>query len=214
ESDVKVRRRGGLLVDYATLNVSCPNAPAGCQLSHPDQIRALLTDIQADPELKRLPTLLKLSPDLSDEDVARLADLALEGGAAGIVATNTSARMAGERGGLSGAPLRQRSTEVIRQVRRRAGDRLTIIGVGGIFPAEDAFDKILAGATLVQLYTGFIYEGPGIVRTINRGLVHLLAERGFSRIQDAVGTEDNTPLAFTPSPQPRPTRADASGAAG
>lgn len=171
-------------VDYVTLNVSCPNVVPGRQLSDPVAIRALLRAVGEMPDARRRPALLKISPDLETAEVEALTDLALDGGAVGMVATNTSAAMAAGRGGLSGAPLRERSTAVIRQIRRRAGDRLAIIGVGGVFTAEDALEKILAGASLVQVYTGFIYRGPGMVRDLKRGLAKLLARRGVQSVAE------------------------------
>lgn len=191
EEYLRVLRRCAPLVDYVTLNVSCPNVPAGRQLSDPAQIRSLLAAVAADPDLARRPTLLKISPDLEDEDVDRLVDLSLEGGAAGIVATNTSAGLArrlGPRGGLSGAPLRDRSSEVVRRIRGRAGSRLTIVAVGGVFTAADAWEKIVAGATLVQLYTGFVYRGPPIIGEIRRGLAQRRRDGGYQRLEDAVGS--------------------------
>jgi dihydroorotate dehydrogenase len=158
-------------------------------LNEPDQVRELLRATRYAPELRRLPALLKISPDLDEDEIAALTDLALEEGAAGIVATNTSARMAGARGGLSGAPLRARSTEVIRQVRRRAGAALTIIGVGGVFTAADVLEKILAGASLVQVYTGFIYRGPVLLHELHQELPRLLRARGFASVGEAVGAE-------------------------
>jgi dihydroorotate dehydrogenase len=188
EDYLEVLRRCAPWVDYATLNVSCPNVPAGRQLSDPGQIRALLQAVRETPELARVPALLKVSPDLSEPELASLVEIALEEGAAGMVATNTSAALAGGRGGLSGAPLRARATETIRRIRRQAGDRLSIIGVGGIFTAEDAWEKIRAGASLVQIYTGFIYRGPAIIADIQRGLLRRLAEHGYCSLAEAVGT--------------------------
>ncbi len=189
EGYLAVLRECAPLVDYVTLNVSCPYVPAAQQLVEPAEIRALLRAVREEPELRARPALLKISPDLSDEEVAALAGLALDEGAAGIVATNTSARLSGERGGLSGPPLRARATEVVRVVRRFAGDRLTISGVGGIASAADAFERIRAGASLVQVYTGFVYGGAGFARVLNLGLLELLRRHGFGSVREAVGTE-------------------------
>jgi dihydroorotate dehydrogenase len=188
-----VLRECGRWVDYVTLNVSCPNVPAACQLGDPGEVRALLAAARGEPALqrgdRRAPVLLKVSPDLSDAELGALVQLAIQGGAAGIVATNTSSQLAGERGGLSGAPLRARSTGVIRRVRQLAGDQLLIIGVGGILTAEDALEKILAGATLIQVYTGFVYQGPTFPGRLARRLARLLSRRGFGTVADAVGKE-------------------------
>src|SRR4029453_2908342 len=122
-------------VDYVTLNVSCPNVPAGRQLSDPGQIRALLQATREASDLGRVPSLLKVSPDLAEAELEQLVEIALEEGAAGMVATNTSAALAGERGGLSGVPLRARATETVRRIRRQAGDRVGKHGAGRLFTA-------------------------------------------------------------------------------
>ena len=129
---------------------------------------------------RRVPLLVKIAPDLADEDVDAVADLAVELGLDGIIATNTTIARDGlglrsdpaltaETGGLSGAPLKERSLEVLRRLYARVGDRVTLVGVGGIEDAEDAWQRILAGATLVQGYSAFIYEGPFWARAIHRG---------------------------------------------
>lgn len=192
EDYLHVLRCCGPYVDYATLNVSCPNVPAGRQLSDPSAIRDLLAAIHADRTLGSLPVLLKIGPDLDDDDLEQLAELALEGGAEGMVATNTSATLARglePQGGVSGAPLRERSTAVLRRLRAVGGERLTLIGVGGIFTAEHALEKILAGATLLQVYTGFVYRGPALLAELFTELPRLLAERGYRTLMDAVGAE-------------------------
>lgn len=144
------------------------------------------------------PILVKVAPDLTFEAMDEILELVAPRRLAGIVATNTTisrpettrpevAKVYQETGGLSGRPLRARSTEVIRHLYRQSQGRIPIIGVGGIFTAEDAWEKITAGACLVQVYTGFVYEGPGTVRTIVQGLHQKLATEGLRRIDDAVG---------------------------
>lgn len=136
-----------------------------------------------------------MAPDLADDGLVNIVRVARAGGAAGLVATNTTIRRDGlrapidEAGGLSGAPLRDRATDVIRTLRQLAGPALPIIGVGGIFTAADAYAKIRAGASLVQLYTGMIFEGPRLARRIAKGLVELLQRDGFTHVSQAVGKD-------------------------
>jgi dihydroorotate dehydrogenase len=139
--------------------------------------------------------LVKVSPDLSDNDLLGAVGAALEGGARGVVATNTTVsrpadlrgKHARESGGLSGAPLRSRASDVCRLLFRRYGDRVPIIGVGGISNGRDAYDRICSGATLLQIYTAFIYEGPGVVGQINKDLLRYMERDGLKSISDAVG---------------------------
>jgi dihydroorotate dehydrogenase len=143
---------------------------------------------------------VKIAPDLADGDVDACADLALELGLDGILATNTTIRRDGLRtpaarveslgaGGLSGAPLAARSEAVLRRLRARVGDRLVLVSIGGIASADDAWRRITAGATLVQLYSSFVYEGPTLPARIHEGLVERARRAGFARVQDAVGTD-------------------------
>jgi len=159
--------------DYLVVNVSSPNTPGLRDLQSVERLRPLLSAVRrrADAVTTRhLPLLVKIAPDLADKDVLAVADLALELGLDGIVATNTTTSRAGlvspaatvERvgaGGLSGAPLRARAVEVLRLLRERVGPELTIIAVGGIGDADDARERLAAGATLLQAYTAFVYEG-------------------------------------------------------
>ena len=143
------------------------------------------------------PLLVKLAPDLSPEALDEAVDVAIEAGAAGIIATNTTLSREGveghpnakEQGGLSGAPLERLATAAVRRCALRAKGRVPIVGVGGILSAEDAYAKIRAGASLVQAYTGLIYGGPRFVRNVNEGLARLLARDGFARVADAVGAD-------------------------
>lgn len=146
------------------------------------------------------PILVKVAPDLSFEALDEILELVGPRQIAGIVATNTTIsrpqpahreneRIYAETGGLSGQPLRARSTEVIRHLYRQTRGKLPIIGVGGVFNAADAWDKIAAGASLVQVYTGLVYEGPGICRSVINGLIEGMEARGFSRLRQAVGCE-------------------------
>ncbi|TDC21326.1 quinone-dependent dihydroorotate dehydrogenase [Streptomyces sp. 8K308] len=200
--------------DYLVVNVSSPNTPGLRDLQATERLRPLLTAVReaADRAVqdRRVPLLVKIAPDLADEDVDAVADLALDLGLDGIIATNTTiardglATPAAEvaalgAGGLSGAPLKERSLAVLRRLHRRVGGRVTLIGVGGIETAEDAWERVLAGATLVQGYTGFIYAGPGWARAIHRGLARRLSASPYPTLADAVGagarddvTEDRT----------------------
>jgi len=186
--------------DYLVVNISSPNTPGLRQLQSRDALERLLG---ACAERARglpvpKPLLVKLAPDLADEALDEAADVALAVGAAGIVATNTTLQRpgavamhprAGEAGGLSGAPLGPLSLHAIRRVRSRVGDRIPIVGVGGVMSGADAYERIRSGATLVQAYTGYIYGGPGFVRRVLRELGELLRRDGFSRLADAVGAD-------------------------
>lgn len=172
------------VVDYFVVNVSSPNTPGLRELQEKKPLIDLLSQVQHENQARARPRplLLKIAPDLSDAQLDDILDIARETQLAGLVATNTTISRADlsadasyvaslGAGGLSGRPLRARATEVIRYLARRSGGNLPIIGAGGIHSAQDAQQKLAAGATLVQLYTGFIYEGPGLVKRINRLLV-------------------------------------------
>jgi dihydroorotate dehydrogenase len=165
--------------DYLVVNVSSPNTPGLRNLQAVEKLEPILTAVQAIAD--GVPLLVKIAPDLSDDDVLAVADLALAIGLDGIIATNTTISRDGLRtpaakveeigaGGLSGRPLTERSLEVLRLLRDRVGPDLTLIGVGGITTVEDARARLDAGATLLQGYTAFIYEGPRWPRRIVKGL--------------------------------------------
>jgi dihydroorotate dehydrogenase len=167
------------VADYIVVNVSSPNTPGLRDLQAADRLRPLLTAVRL--AIGTVPLLVKIAPDLADEDVDAVADLAVELGLDGIIATNTTIARDGlvtpaaevaalGAGGLSGPPLRDRSLAVLRRLHARAGDRLVLIGAGGIETADDARDRLEAGATLVQAYTGFVYGGPFWPRRINAEL--------------------------------------------
>jgi dihydroorotate dehydrogenase len=191
------------LADFFVVNVSSPNTPHLRQLQDKaalDEILAALQQINIGPVPS--PILVKVAPDLSFEALDDILELAMPRRLAGIVATNTTLtrppttdealrRVYAQPGGLSGRPLRQRSTEVIRHLHRQSQGALPIIGVGGIFDAADAWEKITAGASLLQIYTSLIYKGPGVAREIVAGLQSRLAEQGFTRLSQAVGTTGN-----------------------
>ena len=167
------------VVDYFVVNVSSPNTPNLRALQDKEPLTRLLTALQVrnSGKPRSKPILLKIAPDLSDEQLLDIIDIVRDTGIAGVIATNTTISRDGltseskdETGGLSGKPLRERSTEVIRFLAEKSGKSFPIIGVGGIHSALDAKEKLEAGADLVQLYTGFIYEGPALVREINKYL--------------------------------------------
>ncbi|WEH37377.1 quinone-dependent dihydroorotate dehydrogenase [Streptomyces sp. AM 4-1-1] len=191
--------------DYLVVNVSSPNTPGLRNLQATEALRPLLTAVReaADRTVthRRVPLLVKIAPDLADADVDAVADLAVELGLDGIIATNTTiardglgltspTELTGETGGLSGEPLRERSLEVLRRLYARVGDRLVLVGVGGVRDAEDAWQRILAGATLVQGYSAFIYEGPFWSRAVHKGLAARLAASPYATLADAVGAEN------------------------
>ena len=204
---VKSAERLAPYADYLVVNVSSPNTPGLRNLQATEALRPLLSAVReaADRTVsaRRVPLLVKLAPDLADEDVDAVADLAVELGLDGIIATNTTIARDGlgltsdptlvkETGGLSGAPLKERSLEVLRRLYARVGDRITLVGVGGIENAEDAWQRILAGATLVQGYSAFIYQGPFWARSIHKGLAARLRTSPYTTLADAVGADVRT----------------------
>jgi dihydroorotate dehydrogenase len=192
-------QRLGALADYLVINVSSPNTPGLRALQSGDALAALIDAVLAARNglARRPPLLLKIAPDLIDADRQDIADVALASGLDGLIVSNTTiARPAGldprfaqETGGLSGQPLLEPATEILRDIYRRTGGKLPIIGVGGVASAEDAYAKIRAGASLVQLYTALVFEGPGLVRRIKDGLAGLLARDGFAHVTEAVGAD-------------------------
>lgn len=169
------------VVDYFVVNVSSPNTPGLRELQEKAPLMHILNTLQQRNSKGGIsrPILLKIAPDLTNEQLDDIADIVKQTGTAGIIATNTTisregliSKHKGETGGLSGTPLTKRSTEVIRYLYKRSGGSFPIIGVGGIHSAEDAMDKIAAGASLVQLYTGFIYEGPALIGRINKEILN------------------------------------------
>jgi dihydroorotate dehydrogenase len=186
----------GPVADYVVVNVSSPNTPGLRDLQAVERLRPLLEQVRAAVPTK--PLLLKIAPDLADADVDAVADLALELKLDGIIATNTtiertnltsdSAQIAAiGAGGVSGRPLAGKSLHILRRLRARVGDRLVLVAAGGIESADEAWLRIEAGATLVQLYTGFVYGGPTVPATIARRLAATARSRGYARVQDAVG---------------------------
>ncbi len=192
--------------NYFVVNVSSPNTPGLRDLQAVDQLQGILAAIQVQ-NLQNKPVLVKIAPDLNDQDVVAIVNIALSQQVAGIIATNTSISrdrlithtlpttgklITEEAGGISGKPLRSRSTDVIKLIYQTSAGKLPIIGVGGIFSADDAWEKITAGSTLVQIYTGWIYQGPTVVKEILHGLVQKLNEHNLENINQAIGISNKT----------------------
>jgi dihydroorotate dehydrogenase len=189
--------------DFFTLNVSSPNTPELRDLQERDLLQGLLRAIQEkNHELgfhcgqTPKPVLVKIAPDMEFSQADDIVGVAMSEKIAGIIATNATAFLretlisrSQEPGGLSGKPLRGLATSFVRHLYRAVGGQVPIIGVGGIFTADDAYEKIKVGASAVQIYTGFIYEGPAAVKRINRGLIRLMERDGFQSIGEAVGAE-------------------------
>ena len=202
------------VADYIAVNVSSPNTPHLRELQKAENLEELLGALQEQNKVlssdfsrsnaKEEPTevgtqnlkplLVKIAPDLSEAEIEAIVDICLRLNLAGIIATNTTIKRGhlktkiDENGGLSGAPLRQKSNEVISKIYRRSNGKLPIIGVGGVFTAQDAFEKIAAGACLIQSYTGFVYQGISFARDVNMGLRKILKEKGFGNLDEAVGS--------------------------
>lgn len=191
--------------DFFVVNISSPNTPGLRNLQHGDDLRRLLVAVNEEAAVQQTvdrssskvkPILVKLAPDMTEEDLAYTVETIMQCGMAGIIATNTTITRDGltsphaaESGGLSGKPLKSRSTEVIRSIGRLTQGKIPIIGCGGIFTAEDAYEKIRAGATLVEIYTALIYRGPEINRQLQQGLKELLLRDGFTHISQAIGVD-------------------------
>ena len=184
------------VADYIAVNVSSPNTPQLRELQQAEQLSSLLSALRA--RGRDVPLLVKLSPDLERRDLEMIVEVIERHHIDGIIATNTTVSRENLRtdakrvaacgeGGLSGRPLKHSATKMIAELYDLTGGRIPLIGVGGIFTAEDAWEKISAGASLVQLYTGFIYQGPGVARQINEGLATILAREGFATLDAAVG---------------------------
>ena len=214
--------RAARLADYLVVNVSSPNTPGLRELQHRAKLGSLLERlISARAKTGcRVPLLLKIAPDLTSEERRDIAQIALEAGTDGLIVSNTTVerlhgllgRHVPEAGGLSGRPLFAPSTALLTEMYRLTQGRLPLIGVGGIASAEDAYAKIRAGASLVQLYTALVFRGPDLVNQIKTGLAILLRSDGFASIAEAVGTAQvaapvTGPIKPTPAAIPRQTRA-------
>ncbi|KRE28697.1 dihydroorotate dehydrogenase (quinone) [Mycobacterium sp. Soil538] len=184
----------GPLCAYLVVNVSSPNTPGLRDLQSVESLRPILAAVVAETST---PVLVKIAPDLADDDIDEIADLAVELGLAGIVATNTTISRSGlatpgvdelGAGGISGPPVARRSLEVLRRLHRRVGSSLVLISVGGIETADDAWERIISGASLLQGYTGFVYGGGLWARSVNEGIADRLHANGFRSLAEAVGS--------------------------
>jgi len=190
------------LGDYFTLNVSSPNTPHLRELQEKSALRELVQAIQeknralaAKGRSKEKPVFVKVAPDMEFAQLDQILEVLLRHRVTGVIATNASALLRetlshpiDEAGGLSGKPLKSRAEAFVRHIYTASGGQLAIIGSGGIFTAEDAYERITAGASAVQIYTGFVYEGPGSVKRILRGLLRLLERDGFKNLEEAIGS--------------------------
>ena len=195
------------VADYIAINVSSPNTPHLRDLQKAESLEDLVGEIQkrnaagtaetGTQSKGQVPLLVKISPDLSEAEIESIVDVSIRNGIVGIIATNTTTSredlvsknfsQIGD-GGLSGRPLAKRASAVVELLYRYSKGQLVVIGVGGIFTADDAFERIAAGASLIQAYTGFVYGGPGFPREILNGLTQILKDRGFNSIDEAVGS--------------------------
>jgi dihydroorotate dehydrogenase len=184
-----------LYADYLTVNISSPNTPGLRAL----QDKAALDDLLMRTMAARTagtPVFLKVAPDLEPADIDDIVEVSINRGIAALIISNTTitrppleSRHSGESGGLSGAPLRPLAHQRLIDFRKASGGKITLIGVGGIASAQDAYARIRAGASLVQIYSALVYQGPGLARTINKGLARLLKRDGFANIAEAVGVD-------------------------
>jgi dihydroorotate dehydrogenase len=183
------------VADYLTINISSPNTPGLRQLQDEGALGELLSAVREARPPKGPPIFLKVAPDLGEGEPDQIVRVALQYGIDGLIVANTTVSrqelkspFAGEQGGLSGAPLKPLALQALRDFRAASGRELPLIGVGGIATADDAWERIRAGATLVQLYTAMVYEGPGLAHRIALGLAQRLEREGFASISEAVGS--------------------------
>ncbi|NEQ32158.1 MAG: dihydroorotate dehydrogenase (quinone), partial [Leptolyngbya sp. SIO4C5] len=185
------------VADYLTVNISSPNTPGLRALQSKDVLAELLGRSLAARGGRLVPLFVKVAPDLTDADIADIAEVALASGVDGLICGNTTisrpetlrAAAREEQGGLSGAPLKPLALETLRAFRQTTGGRLPLIGVGGIASADDVYERIRAGASLVQLYTALVYAGPGLPRRLAKGLAAHLRADGFASLGQAVGAD-------------------------
>ncbi len=187
--------------DYITINISSPNTEGLRSFHNKENLEKLLLKINEIREKSNFKKsfLLKISPDLDDQSINNIVDLSLKTNINGIILTNTSDKnrdklqdiKKSEKGGLSGQPIKDLSTKMIKKFYKKLNGKIPIIGVGGIDSGEAAFEKITAGASAIQLYTGMVYKGPMIVKEIKKDLIQKLNEKGFKNITEAVGSNSN-----------------------
>jgi dihydroorotate dehydrogenase len=183
------------VADYLTINISSPNTPGLRQLQDEGALKALLSAVREARVADGPPIFLKVAPDLGEGEPDQIVRVVIEHGIDAIIVANTTvsrpalkSKLRAETGGLSGAPLRSLAVKALRDFREASGGQIRLIGVGGIATADDAWERIRAGASLIQLYTSMVYEGPGVARRIARGLADRVRREGLSNIAEAVGT--------------------------
>ena len=183
------------VADYLTINISSPNTPGLRQLQDEGALRALLSAVAEARPAKGPPIFLKVAPDLGEGEPDQIVRVAIQQGVDAIIVANTTvsrpplrSSFAGEQGGLSGVPLKALALKALRDFRSASGGQIPLIGVGGISNADDAWERIRAGASLIQLYSAMVFEGPGIARRIVRGLAERVEREGFANVAEAVGT--------------------------
>jgi dihydroorotate dehydrogenase len=182
------------VADYLTINISSPNTPGLRQLQDEGALRALLSAVQEARAPGGPPVFLKVAPDLGESEPDQIVRVAMQHGVDAIIVANTTisrpplrSKLANEAGGLSGEPLKALALDALRRFRSASGGAIPLIAAGGIASADDAWERIRAGASLVQLYSAMVYEGPGLARRIAKGLVSKLEQEGFASIAEAVG---------------------------
>lgn len=202
-------RRFSRYANYISINVSSPNTPGLRALQHEDHLPRLLEGIAAArKEVEGPPIFLKVAPDLSPREIAFIARASLEGGVAGLIVSNTTvarsadlkSKFAGEMGGLSGKPLKPLALAALRAFRSELGSRMPLIAVGGISSGADAYERIRAGASLVQVYTALAYKGPRLVHQIQDEILELMRADGLSSVREAVGAEVGRSRSLVKSP--------------
>jgi len=184
------------VADYLTVNISSPNTPGLRQLQDEGVLRALLGAVREARLAEGPPIFLKVAPDLGEGEPDQIVRVAIENGVDAIIVANTTVSRpqlrsshSGEQGGLSGAPLKPLALKALRDFRAASGGKIPLIGVGGIENADDAWARIRAGASLVQLYSAMVYQGPGLARSIAKGVAKRLEQEDFANVAEAVGSE-------------------------
>ena len=187
------------LADYITINISSPNTEGLRDFHNQEKLNDLLKSLNKikNEEKKNIPILLKISPDISDNHISEIVTIAIENSISALILTNTTntnrdnltSDSKNEEGGLSGEPLQELSTKMIKKFYKKISGKIPIIGVGGVNSGKSAYEKITAGASLLQLYTGFVYKGPAIVKNIKQELIEILKNKGFSNIKEAIGKD-------------------------
>jgi len=188
------------VADYITINISSPNTEGLRDFHEQSKLKDLLLSLNKIKKSKKtnIPLLLKVSPDIESQDINEITELAIKNNISAIILTNTTnsnrenllSEIKNEKGGLSGEPLQQISTRMIKKFYKKLNGTIPLIGVGGVNSGKSAFEKILAGASLLQLYTGFVYKGPSVVKNIKKELVEILKSEGINNIKDAVGKDN------------------------